>query len=599
MKQDVYKKVTDTILAALEAGTRPWMQPWHAAHAAGPISRPLRHNGKPYSGINTLMLWGTAMEKGYVAPIWMTYQQAQELGAQVKKGEHGSLVVYANTLTRTETNEKTGQDEEIEIPYMKGYTVFNVEQIDGLPAHYTAKAAPPILSESERHARLDAFFVATGADIRHGGNQAFYTLTHDFIKMPPFEFFRDREGYYATLAHETTHWTRHPSRLNRDMGRKKWGDAGYAMEELVAEIGSAFLCAELGLTPEIRDDHAAYIASWLKVLKDDKKAIFTAARHAQKAADYLLNLQPQPDPEPDPEQQPETDPPAPAPESEPERAPAIGPAPAAVAEDSAEIPPDRGGIAQSSPPPTGAQKPERPNGGRIEGGSVLSFPDRGPWGKATYRGNCSGHVYRRLFEVLRPQVFTDPTVGSGTSVEVARSMGIEAHGLDLHSGFNLIGQRILEAVGKPSDLVLSHPPYHNLIVYSGQVWGTEPHPDDLSRCETEEDFMDKLVLAMKNQRNATAPGGYYGTIIGDVRKNGQYSSYQADLIARCPKSELRAVLIKEQFNVSSHQKAYPLSLPRIMHEYVLLWQKPYTITVSTPVRSEQSGLLPLSPEPGA
>lgn len=337
MKQDVYKKVTDTILTALEAGTRPWMQPWHAAHAAGPISRPLRHNGKPYSGINTLMLWGTAMEKGYSAPIWMTYKQAQELGAQVKKGEHGSLVVYANSITRTQTNEKTGEDEDIEIPYMKGYTVFNVEQIEGLPAHYHAKTEPPTLSESERHAHLDAFFAATKADIRHGGNRAFYNIGADFIQLPPFESFRDREGYYATLAHESTHWTRHPSRLNRDMGRKKWGDAGYAMEELVAEIGSAFLCAELGLTPDIRDDHAAYIASWLQVLKDDKKAIFTAASQAQKAADYLLNLQPQPEPDPQPEE--EGHPPAPVPEPESARASEPGPAPAAGEDSPASGPP--------------------------------------------------------------------------------------------------------------------------------------------------------------------------------------------------------------------------------------------------------------------
>lgn len=329
MKQDVYTRVTDTILTALEAGTRPWMQPWNAAHAAGPVSRPLRHNGTPYQGVNILMLWAAAMEKGYVSPIWMTYNQAKELGAHVKKDEHGSLVVYANAITRTQTNEKTGEDEDIEIPYMKPYTVFNVEQIEGLPAHYHAKTEPPTLSESERHARLDAFFAATKADIRHGGNRAFYAIGVDFIQMPPFDAFRDREGYYETLAHECTHWTRHPSRLNRDMGRKKWGDAGYAMEELVAEMGSAFLCAELGLTPDIRNDHAAYIASWLQVLKDDKKAIFTAARQAQQAADFLLSLQPRPDPEPDPQPEEEGHPPAPVPEPESARVSEPGPAPAA------------------------------------------------------------------------------------------------------------------------------------------------------------------------------------------------------------------------------------------------------------------------------
>jgi antirestriction protein ArdC len=359
MKQDVYTRVTDTILAALEQGTRPWMQPWNAAHAAGPISRPLRHNGKPYSGINTLMLWVTAIEKGYSAPIWMTYKQAQELGAQVKKGEHGSLVVYANTLTRTETNEKTGEDEEIEIPYIKGYTVFNVEQIDGLPAHYYARIEAPHLSDAQRHAKLDAFFAATKADIRHGGNRAFYAIEPDFIQMPPFESFHDPESYYATLAHEQTHWTRHPSRLARDMGRKKWGDAGYAMEELVAEIGSAFLCAELGLTPEIRDDHAAYIASWLTVLKDDKKAIFTAASHAQKAADFLLNLQPAPAPDPEPDAGGNDTPTATIPDSTPEAEAARGseaePLPAA-----GEDPPASGPSVLDGPPVANAPPPGGP-----------------------------------------------------------------------------------------------------------------------------------------------------------------------------------------------------------------------------------------------
>ena len=326
MKQDVYTRVTDTILAALEQGTRPWMKPWDAAHAAGPVSRPLRHNGTPYKGVNVLMLWLAAMEKGYTAPIWMTYDQAKELGAHVKKNERSSLVVYANTFKKTERDTASGEDIEVEIPFMKPYSVFNVEQIDGLPAHYYAKNTPPTLDTAQRHARLDAFFAATKADIRHGGNRAFYTIGEDYIQMPPFETFHSPENYYATLAHEETHWTRHPSRLDRDLGRKKWGDAGYAMEELVAEIGSAFLCAELGITPEIREDHAAYIASWLKVLEEDKRAIFTAASHAQKAADFLLSLQPSPEPEPEPEpnREPAPEPQAqqPEPDPQPERPPA-------------------------------------------------------------------------------------------------------------------------------------------------------------------------------------------------------------------------------------------------------------------------------------
>jgi antirestriction protein ArdC len=332
MKQDVYTRVTDTILAALEQGARPWMKPWDAAHAAGPVSRPLRHNGTPYKGVNVLMLWLAAMERGYSAPIWMTYDQAKELGGYVRKNEHSSLVVYANTFKKTETDTATGEDMEVEIPFMKPYSVFNVEQIDGLPAHYYAKNTLPALDAAQRQARLDAFFAATGASIRHGGNRAFYTIGEDYIQMPPFETFHSPESYYATLAHEETHWTRHPSRLDRDLGRKKWGDAGYAMEELVAEIGSAFLCAELGITPEIREDHAAYIASWLKVLEEDKRAIFTAASHAQKAADFLLSLQPSPEPEPEPEPNREPAPEPQAQQPEPETGPERPPAPAAVAE---------------------------------------------------------------------------------------------------------------------------------------------------------------------------------------------------------------------------------------------------------------------------
>lgn len=306
MTTDVYTRVTDKIIADLERGERPWMKPWNAEHAAGKITRPLRFNGLPYSGINILMLWAEAMEKGYTAPIWMTFKQAQELGGHVRKGEHGSLVVYANKITKTEHDEETGEDVEHAIPFMKGYTVFNVEQIDDLPAHYYAKAQAPQLEAAQRLDPIEQFFAATGADIRHGGNEASYSILTDIVKMPPFEFFQDPESYYATLAHECTHWTRHPSRLNRDFGRKKWGDEGYAMEELVAELGSAFLCADLGLAPEVRDDHAPYIASWLKVMKQDKRAIFSAAAHAQKAAEFLHSLQPAPAPEPEPDNQPPT-----------------------------------------------------------------------------------------------------------------------------------------------------------------------------------------------------------------------------------------------------------------------------------------------------
>lgn len=286
MKTDIYETITNRIVADLEKGVRPWMQPWNAEHAAGRITRPLRGNGVPYRGINVIMLWAEAMEKGYSAPIWMTFKQAQELGAHVRKGERGSLVVYASTLHRTETDEASGEEMECDIPYMKGYIVFNVEQIDGLPEQYSRP--PATVRDSVQHINgADAFFTATGADVRHGGNRAFYTQGEDRIQLPPFETFRDVESYYATLAHESVHWTKHKTRLDRELGRKRWGDEGYAAEELVAELGAAFLCADLNITPEVREDHAAYIGNWLTVLKGDKRAIFTAAAHAQRAVDFL------------------------------------------------------------------------------------------------------------------------------------------------------------------------------------------------------------------------------------------------------------------------------------------------------------------------
>jgi len=285
-RQDVYSRITSQIVASLEQGVRPWVKPWNAEHAAGRITQPLRFNCQPYSGINVLSLWMSATAQGFAAPIWMTFRQAIELDAHVRKGEKGSLVVYANAITRTEHDEDTGEDFEREIPYLKGYSVFNVEQIDGLPDHYYAKAAPQ-LDPVARIARAENFFAASKATIRHSGNRAYYAQEVDYVEMPPFESFRNAESYYSTLAHEMTHWTKHPSRLARDFGRKQWGDQGYAQEELVAELGAAFLCADLELATEPRDENASYIANWLEVLKNDTRFIFKAAAHAQRATDFL------------------------------------------------------------------------------------------------------------------------------------------------------------------------------------------------------------------------------------------------------------------------------------------------------------------------
>lgn len=298
-KIDIYQSITDKIIKKLEEGVKPWFKPWNAENAAGKISRPLRHDFTPYNGINVLNLWMTAEEKGYSAPVWMTFKQDKDLGGMVKKGEKASLSVFAKTFTKTEEDENTGEEVEKNIPFMKGYSVFNVEQIDGLPAKYYELAKEPEITPEQRIEEIEQFFLNTGAEINEGGNKAYYAIGADKIQIPPFVAFEDAESFYSTLAHETTHWTRHPSRLDRDLGRKKWGDEGYAMEELVAELGSAYIGADLGLAPDVREENAAYIQSWLKVLKEDKRAIFTAAAHAQRAAELLHDYQENPQPRPE------------------------------------------------------------------------------------------------------------------------------------------------------------------------------------------------------------------------------------------------------------------------------------------------------------
>ena len=287
---DLYSRVTNRIIEQLKEGVKPWLKPWNAEHAAGRITRPLRHNGAPYNGVNILMLWDSAMEKGFACPIWLTFKQAKDLGGNVKKGEKGSPVVYASTFSKTEQADD-GREVNREIPFLKQYSVFNAEQCEGLPEHFRAmKQEPnPTIEPIES---ADRFFRNTNAKLTEGGNRACYVQGDDLIRMPRIEAFNNAESHAATLAHELVHWTKHPSRLDRDLGRKKWGDAGYAMEELVAEMGSGFLAADLKITPEVREDHADYINHWLKVLEEDKRAIFTAASMASKAVDFLHGLQP-------------------------------------------------------------------------------------------------------------------------------------------------------------------------------------------------------------------------------------------------------------------------------------------------------------------
>jgi len=291
-KVSIFDRVTQKIIADLEQGVRPWQKPWDNSCAAAPLRRPQRHNGEHYNGVNILLLWDAALSKGYQNPIWMTFKQAEEYGARVRKGERASWIVYANKVHKTETDPQTGGLVEKQIPFLRGYSVFNAEQVEGLPEKFlNLPATPRVLPGFGRLDHVDTFMKKSGALIRQGGDRAYYAEGDDFIQMPVLEAFRDRESYYAVLTHEITHWTKHKDRLNRNFGQIVWGDEAYAKEELVAELGSAFLCADLGITPEIRDDHASYIASWLHALKNDKKLIFAAAAHASRALTYLKELQ--------------------------------------------------------------------------------------------------------------------------------------------------------------------------------------------------------------------------------------------------------------------------------------------------------------------
>jgi len=281
-KRDVYARVTDQIITAIEQGAGTWRMPWHTSgrFAFSPINVASK---KPYRGINTVCLWAAAQSKGYESGEWATYQQWQDRGAQVRKGEKSTLVVFWKFANESRESQDDGEQPAngSRLLFTRGYSVFNAAQVDG----YTLRAEREV-PIPKRIAHADAFFASVGADLRHGGNQAFYSPATDHIQMPPFEAFRDSLSYYATLAHEHTHWTASAARCNRELG-KRFGDNAYAAEELIAELGAAFTCAHLGLSTEPRADHAQYIQSWLRVLKADKRAIFTAASKAQQACDWL------------------------------------------------------------------------------------------------------------------------------------------------------------------------------------------------------------------------------------------------------------------------------------------------------------------------
>lgn len=273
-KIDIYQSVTDRIVAALEAGTAPWLRPWKSDGSGSALQPFNALSGRPYSGINLLVL-GCAP---FASLGWVTYKQAIELGGSVRAGEKGTSIVFWK-FDRTK-DEETGEVKVV--PFARGYTVFNVDQCDGIEAGKVKAPIPPVPGDTD----INALAARVGAVVRHGGDRAFFSPSGDFISIPSAESFNDVDNYASTLAHELTHWSGGEKRLNRQFG-KRFGDEAYAFEELVAEIGSAFLCAANNIPLEGLQ-HPAYVANWLEVLKGDKRAIFTASSQATKAAKFLL-----------------------------------------------------------------------------------------------------------------------------------------------------------------------------------------------------------------------------------------------------------------------------------------------------------------------
>ena len=286
------KMITDAIIARLEAGVSPWRRTW--ATTRGHSGRPMRACGQPYRGINALWLWVVADSNGYISPTWMTYRQASELGGQVRKGERSTVAVFYKTYVARDTaagpNMNDGDDDRTR-RVMKSYNVFNVAQIDGLPERFAPPApvvAEPGSPQDDAHrAEIDAFITGSGASIIYGGNEACYSPRLDTIHLPQPAAFDTYADFGAVAAHELTHWTGHQSRLNRDLANRFGSDA-YAAEELIAQLGSALIGADLGLPVTQLDNHASYINHWLRILRADERALMTAAARAEEAAAYLL-----------------------------------------------------------------------------------------------------------------------------------------------------------------------------------------------------------------------------------------------------------------------------------------------------------------------
>jgi len=282
---NLYDEVTRRIIAELEEGRFPWVQPWGRVGGTAPGLPRNALSGRNYSGVNVLILWGAVIENGWPSQSWLTFRQAIEAGGSVRKGEHGTTVVYADRFTPEAEKERARDsgEEARSVAFLKRFTVFNVAQCEGLRAGLADDPTP--LPEREIVPLAEEVIAASGVDFRIGGDKAYYVPSADYVQVPPQQAFFDQVNFYRTALHEITHASGHSSRLARDL-INPYGSKDYAREELVAELGSAFLCAALGIVPSVR--HADYLGAWLAVLREDNRAIFRAASAASKAADWIL-----------------------------------------------------------------------------------------------------------------------------------------------------------------------------------------------------------------------------------------------------------------------------------------------------------------------
>ena len=293
-RANLYDEITGKIIAELEAGHFPWAQPWGKATAVAPLGLPQNAStGRNYSGINILILWGAVVQHGFPGQGWLTFRQALSLGGNVRKGERGTTVVYADRFTPEDEKRRAREtgEEPGKIAFLKRFTVFNIAQCEGLPEDISVAmpSPPPSLIEP----RVEALIKATGIDFRIGGDRAYYAPTHDYVQVPPPQAYFEPINWHRTALHEISHASGHRSRLDRDLSGS-FGTKKYAFEEMIAEISSAFCCASLGIMPTVC--HADYVGSWLEVMREDSRAIVRAASQASKAADWILTHLPEAEP---------------------------------------------------------------------------------------------------------------------------------------------------------------------------------------------------------------------------------------------------------------------------------------------------------------